>query len=106
MPGADTPDLLFGPGPGRFEQGREGERRADDRLQQMKPLGPPRLTTVEPAGDLRSLLAIDRDQGIALRICPFLDMEERLAVDHREKDGEEPRRLQMPEDSDGKIANA
>jgi hypothetical protein len=30
----------------------------------MEPLGPPRLTTVEPAGDLGSLLAIDRGQRI------------------------------------------
>jgi hypothetical protein len=106
MPGADAPDLLFGPRPGRFEQGGESERRADDRLQQVEPLGPPRLTAVEPTGDLRSLLAIDRDQGIALRSRPFLDMEERLAVDHREENGEETRRLQVPENGDRRIANA
>src|SRR5436305_4096954 len=70
----------------------------------MEPFGPPRLTTVEPAGDLGSLLAIDRDEGIPLRSCPFLNIEEWLTVDHRQEDGEEPRRLPMPEDGHGRIA--
>jgi hypothetical protein len=40
-----------------------------------------------------SLLAIDRDQRIALRNRPVLDVEERIAVDYRKEDGEKPRRL-------------
>src|SRR5882724_10762309 len=105
MPSADAADLLLGTRTGRFEQGGEGERRADDRLQQMEPLGPPRLIAVEPAGDLGTLLAIHRDQGVAVRSRRFLYMEQRLAVEHREEHGEEPRRLQVPEDGDGRIAD-
>jgi hypothetical protein len=104
-PSANPPDLLFGPGTGRFEQRRESERRTDDRLQNMKPLGPPRLTTIEPAGDLGTLLAIDRDQGVSLGSCSILYIEERLAVDHRKEHGEEPRRLPMPKNGDGRIAS-
>ena len=100
MPGADAPDLLFGPGSGRFEQSRESERGTEDRLQDMEPLGPPRLPAIEPAGDLRTLVAIDRDQRIALGHRLFLDVEQRLAVDHGKKDGDRPRfarsRLDLP----------
>jgi hypothetical protein len=38
----------------------------------MEPFGPPRLITVEPPGDLGSLLAIDRDQRGALGSRPIL----------------------------------
>src|SRR5882724_1659222 len=71
----------------------------------MEPLGPARLVPIEPAGDLGSLLAIHRDQRVALRSRPFLYMEERLAVDHRQEHGEEPRRFEMPEDGDRRIAD-
>jgi hypothetical protein len=47
-PGANPPHLLLGPRPRRFEQSRQSERRANDRLQEMEPLGPPRLRAVEP----------------------------------------------------------
>jgi hypothetical protein len=90
-PSANAPDLLFGPGTGRFEQRRESERRADDRLQDMEPLGPPRLTPIQPPGDLGSLLAVNRDQGVSLGSRSILQIEERLAVDHRKEHGEEPR---------------
>src|SRR5882724_7678903 len=71
----------------------------------MEPLGPARLVPIEPAGDLGSLLAIHRDQRVALRSRPFLYLEERLAVDHRQEHGEEPRRFEMPEDGDRRIAD-
>ncbi len=53
----NPPDLLLGPRPGGFEQSRERPGRTHDRLQQVEPLGPPRLVAVEPPGHLRPLLA-------------------------------------------------
>src|SRR6476646_9884807 len=84
-PGADAPDLLFGSRSRGFEQSREGPRRPHDRLQQMEPLGPPRLVAVEPPGDLGTLLAIHGDQRVAFGGGLFLDMEERFAVDRRQE---------------------
>jgi hypothetical protein len=70
----------------------------------VEPLGPARLVTVEPAGDLGSLLAIHGDQREALGHSLFLDMEEGLAVDRRQEHGEEPCRFEVPQDGDRRIA--
>ncbi len=55
-PSPNPPDLLLSPRPGRFEQSRQGERRANDRLQDMEPLSPSRLPAIEPSSHLGTLV--------------------------------------------------
>jgi hypothetical protein len=50
------------------------------------------------------LLAIHGEDGVALRGLPFLYIEERLAVECRKEDGEEPGSLLVPPDGDGAIS--
>jgi hypothetical protein len=52
----------------------------------------------------RNAASGDASAERSLRNRPFLNVEERLAVDRRKEDGEEPRRLLMPKDGDGRIA--
>jgi hypothetical protein len=80
-PSADPPDLLLGPRPRRFKKSGEGERRADQCLQEVQPLGPPRLVPCAPAGDLGPLLAVGGENREALWGLPVLYIEERLAVE-------------------------
>jgi len=71
LPGAAPAHLLLGSRAGGREQGGQGERRADDRLQEVEPLDPPRIVPVDPARDLRALLAVHGEDRVAVRGLPL-----------------------------------